>query len=305
MRVRSIKSFSNSDGTYSEGEIYVVSYDIGAPLVDAGLVERVERFDAADPLALALNEIQSTYGVTATIEGKAKSINKWGYNSSSAGSSTWETVQSGGGTETLLAANLITVIDSTSASDTGTVVIEGHYLDASGNLVFHVQSVTLTGTTAVVLSQALSRCSRMYISTADVAVGTITVNAGEAGTVYNRIVAGDAQTEKCATSFSYRDFFIVTNFGSWIFANGTPRVVFRLEVSTDGGAWRPQARWSLRGDGSDYDRVTTAPPFIIPPNSDIRIRSSANSSGVEVGAHFSGYLAINEDYINDASPSPA
>jgi hypothetical protein len=255
-------------------------------------------------LALALNEIKKTYNVDATILGKGKTLHKWGFNANSA-NGTWETVQDGGGTETLLAANSITVVDSTSASDTMTLSIEGHYLDASANLIFHVQSATLTGTTAVTLSQPLARCSRMYVTSTALAVGTVTANAGEGGTVYARIDAGSSTTEKAATTVSYRDFLIVTGFGSTILGGNNAAVRFRAELKPKGGVWRAQARWALRGDNTDYDRDTKSPPFIIPPNTDIRIRSSASPAGTEIGAHFDGYFAIDEAYINDASPAPA
>jgi hypothetical protein len=256
-------------------------------------------------LALALNEIERTYERPASIIRKAKSLHKWGYNASSA-NGTFETVQDGGGTETLLETNAITVIDSTSASDTAkTVRIEGHYLTADDDLVFVVQSAALTGTTAVTLSTPLARCSRMFISSGADAVGTITVNAGEGGTTYNQIVAGSSTSEKAATSISYRDYLIVTGFGASILGNNSAAVRFRADLKIPGQPWRPQARWSLKGDTTDYDQDTSATPFIIPPNSDIRIQASASSAGTSITAHFDGWFAIDTARANETPPAAA
>ena len=262
------------------------------------------RVSEGNPLALALNEIKRTYNVDATLVGKGKTLHKWGFNAGSA-NATWETVQDSGGTETLLAANSITVADSTSASDTMTLQVEGHYLDASDNLIFHVQTVTLTGTTAVALSQPLARCSRMFVTVGAAAVGTVTVNAGEGGTAYNRILATSSTSEKAATSISYRDYFLLTEFGSSVLGNNNAAARFRLQTKPVGGVWRTIARWSLKGDNTDYDRGTQSPLVVIAPNTDIRIQSNASSAATEISAHFDGYFAVDEDLINDASPAPA
>ena len=262
------------------------------------------RLGNGSALALAINEINSQYNVDVTIIGKAKTLHKWGHVDSSA-SGSWETVQGGGGVETLLTANSITVVDSTSASDTETVSIEGHYLAAGGDLVFHIQSATLTGTTAVTLSQPMARVSRINITSSELAVGTITVNAGEGGTAYAEIEALHASTEKAATTTSYRDYLIIEAFGSSILGGNNASVSFRLQIEEYGGVWRTIARWSLKGDSTDYDRDVSTPPLIIEPNTDIRIQSNASLAGTQVTAHFDGDFAINKAYINDASPAPA
>ena len=260
------------------------------------------RLGNGSALALAINEINSQYGVDVTIIGKAKSIHKYGHIESSA-NSTWETVQTDGGTETLLTANSITVLESTSASDTQLVHVEGHYLDASGNLVFHAQSATMTGVTAVTLSQPLARCSRLH-SEAVYTVGRVTARAGAAGTVYNEVAAVHVQSEKGATSTSYRDFFIITEFGASVVGGNNASADFELEHREGNEQWHPLALFGLKGDNTTYER-TTAPHRVLGPNGEIRMRCKASAAGTSVDAHFSGYLAINKAYINDASPAPA
>lgn len=253
-------------------------------------------------LALALNEIDAQYNVDATIIGKAKSIHKYGHLESSA-NGTWETVQTSGGTETLLTANSITVLESTSASDTQTVHVEGHYLAAGGLLVFHAQSVVLTGTNAVTLAQPLARCSRLH-SAAVYTVGRVTARAGAAGTVYNEVAAAHVQSEKGATTTSYRDFFIITEFGVSFVGGITAAADFELEHREGDEQWHPLALFGVKGDNTTYERTTT-PYRLLGPNGEIRMRVKASTAGIAVDAHFSGYLAINKAYINDASPAPA
>ena len=262
------------------------------------------RLGSGSALALTLNRIKLQDNVDATAVDKGKDLHKWGHNTNTA-ADTWETVTLGGGVETMLTANSITVIDSTSASDTETVSIEGHYLAAGGDLVFHIQSATLTGTTAVTLSQPMARVSRINITSSELAVGTITVNAGEGGTAYAEIEALHASTEKAATTTSYRDYLIIEAFGSSILGGNNASVSFRLQIEEYGGVWRTIARWSLKGDSTDYDRDVSTPPLIIEPNTDIRIQSNASLAGTEATAHFGGDFVINKAYINDASPAPA
>ncbi len=262
------------------------------------------RLGSGSALALTLNRIKLQDNVDATAVDKGKDLHKWGHNQNTA-ADTWETVRIGGGVETMLTANSITVIDSTSASDTGTVAIEGHYLDASNNLVFHVQSATLTGVTAVTLSQPLARCSRLYITTSDAAVGSITVNAGEGGTAYATIAPLHSINEKAATSTSYRDYFVLQHYGSSILGGNNASVSFRLQMQTVGGAALTHARWACKGDNVYYIRDLVSTPIIVPPNTDFRIQSNASLAGTEATAHFGGDFVINKAYINDASPAPA
>lgn len=247
-----------------------------------------------NPLDLAINEIRSTYGHLASFYESGRSLHKWGYLPSSA-ATTWETVKYSGGNETLLETNAITVIDTTNAGDAGKeIYVEGHYLNGT-DLVFHAQTVTLTGLTAVTLAQPLARCSRMRINSGTaVAAGNITANAGEGGTAYNLIAAGDTQTEKAQTTVSFQEYFVVTSFGSSILGNNNAAARFRAEMKSSGRPWVPQARWSLKGDTTDYVRLTGDNPFIIPPNSDIRIRVNCSTAGTAVDAWFDGYMAIIE-----------
>lgn len=258
--------------------------------------------DYPSPIALAIGQIRNDFGVKASVTAKDKSLLKWGYDGDS-GNSGFETVQNGGGTETLLTTNAINVVDSTSASDTGgiQVTIEGHYLTATGDLVFVVQTVALTGTTAVTLPTPLARCSRMYISGTEVPVGEITVNANEGGTVYNRILAGETQSEKCATSMSYRDYFILTHFSSSVLGGNNAKVEFEGEVHMKGGVWRPQIRWALNANQVTYHFILPT-PIVVPANADLRMRYSSDIAGTRVSGFFGGVIAIDEQYRLDGTP---
>ena len=250
-----------------------------------------------DHIALALGEIRSTYGVEASVTSKDKRLIKWGYEPSS-GSGSFETVQTEGGTETLPTTNSITVLDSTSASDNGkTVTIEGHYLTADGDLVFAIQSPVCQGTTATTLATPLARCSRMYlVDDGTVAAGTITVNAGEGGTVHNTIAVGESQSEKAATSFSFRDWYILTYVGASVLGGNNASVEFKIESRTKGGTWRPLLRWALNANQVSHHIPLQDPPLIIPANGEVRVRYNSGTAGTRISAYFGGYLAVDGQY---------
>ena len=301
MKLRALKTFSDGNISVLHGHTYKLSYAVAEPYLLADILEHAER-DGSTDLSLALNRIDDDYGVYASIVDKAKVIHKYGHIESSL-NSTWETVQTSGGTETLSTTNDITVIVSTSASDVQDVHIEGHYLAANGDLVFHIQTATLTGTTAVTLTQPLARCSRLH-SEGVYTVGRVTVRAGAGGTVHNEIAVAHVQSEKGATTVSYRDFFVITEFGASVVGGNNASCDFELEHREGDEEWHPLALFGLKGDNTTYER-TVSPPRILGPNGEMRMSARASAAGTSVDAHFSGYLAINEALKDDTPPAPA
>jgi hypothetical protein len=302
MKLRALKTFSDNSISVLQGQTYKLDYSLAVPYLAADILEHAERFES-NPIGRALNRIDSDYGVLASVVEKAKVIHKYGKIESTL-NDTWETVQTSGGTETLLTTNAITVIVSTSASDTQTVDIEGHYLTASGDLVFHVQTATMNGTTPVTLVQPLARCSRMH-SNAVYTVGRVTVRAGAGGTVYNEIAVGLVQSDKAATTISYRDFYILTAFGaSVVDSNNNASCEFELQRREGNEQWRPVALVRLTGNNTTYERMLE-PPVVLGPNGEFRVRARSSTAGVTLDAHFSGYLAINEALKDATPPAPA
>lgn len=132
--------------------------------------------------------------------------------------------------ETFATGNTIDSVISDDAADDGKIVtIEGHTVDGSGNLTFIVQNATLGNVTRTALTTSLYRATRMYrtpgtfaspatdlagnIYVYDNSVGATGHTSGtpnEATATKLLILAGNQQTEKCATSLSSKDVWIIT-----------------------------------------------------------------------------------------------
>ncbi len=112
---------------------------------------------------LALDEIKSSYGLNVSASLKRKSLLKFGINELvGTDEATVMTLPAGSLHETYASTNAITHLSSSSGSDTGTVNVEGHTVNGSGEFTFLVQSATLTGQTKKALSTPLARITRVY-----------------------------------------------------------------------------------------------------------------------------------------------
>ena len=264
-------------------------------------------------LIQAMNEIRGNYNDVVDVISKAKSLNKFGTNTTVG--TDYETVaqfQGAVGNETFVSTNLIDSVVSTSGSDTQTIRIEGHTIDGSGNLTFAAQDVTLTGTTEATLSTPLARCNRMFIKASGTfnspqaaAVGTISAydnTDGVASGVPNTAAATKCiiaptfvQSEKCATSISATDYWLVTDVEVGIGDAGgsANRVTFRIEARdiVNGGVWRPFGRNIVVNIGQNGVAFRFEPLAIVPKNHDVRVVAKSNTSTAEVFAEIQGYLA--------------
>jgi len=265
-----------------------------------------------------LNVIQSTYGHTADVQQKGKSLNKFGRtNNADAGVrttvGTFGSVATINVNETLATTNAIDTVSSSSASDTEVLSLEGHTIDASGNLTFVVQDVTLTGQTVVTLDTPLARANRLYVKdgtfaspssdlVGDVYVfesgGTVTSGVPQTSAdVHLRIVAGKNQTEKCATAISSTDYWIISGVTVSMARTGgsTVAVDFELEVCGRGGVWRPLGATIDVSKNAPFAAVSFSPHRIIRPNSDVRMVATSTAADTIVSAEIEGYLASFAD----------
>lgn len=265
---------------------------------------------ADTPYGLEVAVIKSTYGKVASLPDKGKFLDKWGFVTTS--STTFVDLTQVGTNPTLPTTNSITHITG-GTGDTQVVNIEGHYLTSDGRLVFYVQNVTLNGTNNVALSQPLARATRAAVYSGGVPTGPISVRIGSGGTAVLLIAAGDAQSEKCKTAVSYKDFWIITEFGGAVLGSQNADVTFQLQqrplFSTAGVAytnpnWRPLTRrWVLGNEGRA--QFTRATPIIVGPNTDVRIVVKTSTGTVQATGNINGYLAIDRDYIGATDPAPA
>jgi len=278
--------------------------------------ELIRNFDVAeDAISRAENLILKTYGDKVSVKDKGKALNKFGRNL--AISTTRETIaelQGATANETFVSTNIIDGVVSSSASDTTqTIVIEGHTIDGSGNLTFVSQDAVLTGQTEVTLATPLARANRAYVKPSGVfnttpaaLVGTVSVydnTDGISGGVPVTaaatkllILPGLTQSEKCATSISSTDYWIITGFSTVASdatgPTGFATVVMETRDVANGGAWRPLGRAYIVFPQTIGVQRVFDPPFIVPKNHDWRAVAFTDAGTTALDADAEGYLAV-------------
>ena len=273
------------------------------------------RFEKYDPwLAHAIDEIESTFGHVVRV--KPKSLMKFGRTNNADNDvlTTVATFQGSEVNETFATGNTIDSVISDDAADDGkTVTIEGHTVDGSGNLTFVVQTATLGNVTRTALATSLYRATRIYKTPGSFAspvtalAGNVyvydnTVAAGHtSGTPDNAtatkvmISAGNQQSEKCATSLSSVDCWILTRISAGLSRGGGNAVNADIEVEwrEQGGVFRPQGiELALRTSALTFYSIPLKPYRVIPPNSDIRMITLTDTANTTVQGAIAGVLAI-------------
>ena len=252
-----------------------------------------------DPfLRLAVQEIESTYGDTVSVDQKAKSLLKFGRNDS-LNTATYETVWMEGGHEVDATGNDIDSIVSSDGSDVQTINIEGHTLSGS-DLTFVAQSATLTGQMGATLTTPLYRASRMYNTGTTDFAGTVrayedtALSGGEPidTTKIHLTATGDKnQTEKAATSFESDTYAIITSMYVSVNLKTTGAVDFNFQMREFGKVWRSIFEISAHSQGNAGFHHFQ-PYRIIKPNTDVRVIAKASANGIECAAGFSAVLAV-------------
>ena len=247
----------------------------------------------------AIEVIESTYGDVVSIQDKDKDLLKFGRNQLvNTTKSTLMTLPVGIDNETYVSSNLITQISSSSGSDTGSVTIEGHTSSDGLTFTFTTQTLTLTGQTAKVLTTPLCRVSRVVNNGSSDLVGSIYVAETDALTagvpqtaakVHLIVVAGLNNSEKAATTISNNDYYILTGFYSDCLEKTAAFAVIHLEVREAGKTFVNKV--DIAANTNANGRYDFKPYLIVPKNSDVRLRATANAAGKDVSGGFSGVLA--------------
>jgi hypothetical protein len=210
--------------------------------------------------------------------------------------------------ETYVSTNIIDVMSSSSASDTTSVVIEGHYLSAPNVFRTCVLRLVLTGQTPADLANAvvikddfggfftdgkLARVNRLTDDNGVDLVGdvyvyqsgqTVTLGVPQDLTLTHAKMRGTAglnRSNKCATTISNDEFLILTAARSGVARTNAAFVDYSLEIRTAEGVFT-EILPAVASRDSGFSPIFNAPPYIIvPPNADIRMRgtSSANNTG--------------------------
>lgn len=257
--------------------------------------------DAQPNIAYAINQIKVTYGVDVSVEKKAKSLIKFGRNSTTTNAATGSTVMTFVGSEdheTYVSSNIIDTISSSSTSDDQEITLEGHTI-ANNEFTFVVQTATLDGQNKVTLSTPLARLTRMYnIGSTDV-VGNIygyqdqNISAGvpqTADKVHCIIPIGRQQSQKCSTTISKNDYWLITGVTGSVLEKTSSFADFELQIRRYGGVFRSSDTFSA-SSGDTHSEIYT-PYIIIPSNSDVRLVAVGSADNLDVAGSIRGYLAI-------------
>ena len=246
----------------------------------------------------ACRVIETTYGDTVDIHEKGKDILKFGRNKIvNTTKSTLMTLPAGIDNETYVSTNIITQISSSSGSDTGSVIVEGHTI-SGGVFTFVTQTITLTGQTAKLLTTPLARVTRVVNNGASDLVGNIyvaqtdTLTAGVPDTdakVHLIVSAGFNNSEKASTTISNSDYYIMTSFYANCLEKTTAFGIIFLEVREAGKTFINKI--DIESSTNDSARHEFKPYLIVPKNADVRIRISANAAGKDFAGGFEGVLA--------------
>ena len=239
-------------------------------------------------VSYAVQQILDTYGDTVSVREKAKSLLKFGKNPD-IDANVREMVWATGGIEVLPTTNAINRIVSTNVADTQSVKLEGHTVDGSGNLTFVVQSATLTGTTPVVLTTPLARCTRAYNDSGTEILGTVTIYEDGSDT-HCTIATGEQQSLKGATSISQVDYWIISDWVISVNKATSASVDFELQVRLKDKVFRTVYIASTNSTAEIYFRQ----PIIVPPNSDVRVLATTGVNNVSVTTAIHGWLAIKQ-----------
>ena len=201
--------------------------------------------------------------------------------------------------ETYVTDNLITTVSSSSASDTEIVRIEGHTL-ANDNFTFSTQDVTLNGQTQVTLSTPLARVTRLANIGSNNLVGSVYVyqtgsSSGgvpsTAAEVHLQTRAGQNQSEKCATTLSSTDYWIVSGIYTDVIEKTAAYVDVELQGREYGGVFRPRLNISATTAGGRARQPFT-PYQIFKKNSDVRLSAVADGANTDVSGGIEGVLAV-------------
>ena len=254
-----------------------------------------------DPrIAYAISQILGDYGDTVSVATKKKVLRKFG-RSDDIDTGSFKTVWMNTtiAEETLPASDLIDTISSSAAGDTQAVTIEGHTISGS-NLTFVVQSATLNGQTKVVLSTPLARSTRVYNNGAtdfagDVAVYEDTAIVAGVPTdktkVHLTASIGKNQSEKCATSVSSVDYWILTSLHAGVLTKTAATVEFELQIKLSGKVFRNVYDFAA-SSSSGTITLSLDPYIIVPKNSDVRMLATSSANNAEVEAGMNGFLAV-------------
>jgi len=253
-----------------------------------------------DPAIMqAMNEVLRWEGDVISVEHKAKCLLKFGRTEEVQTSKTTIMAhKTGTFNETYVSTNIIDTVSSSDGSDAVDVTIEGHTIDGEGDFTFVTQTATLDGQNKVVLGTPLARMTRIFNDSGTELAGAvygyqdsaITSGVPDNGALVHCVIPlGLQQSEKCATTISSVDYWLLTRLQGDVLEKTSTFGDFHLEERQKGGVFRDVQDFSA--SSTSDGNVVFAPYHIVNKNSDVRIRASAGSNNKEFAATIQGLLA--------------
>ena len=207
-----------------------------------------------------------------------------------------ETVWITGGHESYPSDNLIDTISSSNAADNQVIELQGHTVDANGDLIFVVQEVTLNGQNKVVLGTPLARVQRLFNADNTDFLGVVyvyeddTVVAGVPQTqalIHLTVNPEDNQSLKAAQATEKGQYLLVTHLTVSVNKQAATAIVdFAIQIRPKGNVFRTTYTAVVASQNGSR-QLFFEQPIIVPPSSDIRIvgTSNANNTGAEAIIH--------------------
>lgn len=256
----------------------------------------------------AEEKIQADYWDRVSVDIKNKDLLKF-WESTAVGTSktTIMTLPSGQLAETFVSTNAITTVISSATTDNGVVLNYEWHTISGGDLTFVTWQVTLNASdsqTAVTLPTAVARITRAYFDTSNtktVAVGNISFYEWwatswgvptDATTVHMILPIWESQTQKCSTSVSSIDYWIITWFTVSVLEKASCWVQARIEIKpVSSSVWLPITQYVWCSDAA-WTVVRQFEVYkIVPKNHDVRLVGIANTSSIHVSWGIAGRLA--------------
>ena len=222
----------------------------------------------------AIAEIELLYGDRVSLEGFDLKLTRFGDNENVG--TTAEQVWRHGGIEVLpTSGNPITHIISSSASDTGEWLVEGHSFDGTDLTFEFANAVTLNGQTKVALPVPLYRATFTQNNGSVDNVGDIyvfrdgTTTGGvpdTAADIHLVAPAGENQSEKAGTSMGSVDYWIITQLQFSVNRANSRAVDFALQFREIGKTFKTVWPCDVNSNVGTIE-IDLAPCLILPkPN---------------------------------------
>ncbi|MES0329157.1 MAG: hypothetical protein ABUK06_02600, partial [Dehalococcoidales bacterium] len=209
---------------------------------------------------------------------------KWGNNT--AITTTEEDLWSAGGAYAFPSDSGVSleVVSSDAGDTTQVVTIEG----LAGNFTEQSETITLNGTTAVVVPGTWTRVNRAFNSNSAVFDGAVSVQAAGAGAVYASLAATHQQTSQAIYTIPAGCTALILDVKGSINRTGATSLAadYFLNVREFGKVFRKKWHVGVQKDGNSNVEDNMIIPERVPEKTDIKVSGIAATTDVSGSAWF-------------------